>query len=147
VQKKYKLIRIYIMNSVEIGKYLGCAVIFILVIYVSIAVMKPSNVMREGLTSGDGITSLDNYLEQLKREASTLKTKVDLGTSGAKKKWQDILVQIEDNVNLKTLETISLIPKEKNGCPDCDSKSMKNILAYNQYKEGLKGLDDFLDGY
>ena len=99
------------MNSVEIGKYLGCAVIFILVIYVSIAVMKPSNVMREGLTSGDGITSLDNYLEQLKREASTLKTKVDLGTSGAKKKWQDILVQIEDN--LKTLETISLIPKEK----------------------------------
>ena len=85
--------------------------------------------------------------EQLKSEASVLKTKVDLNTQGAKKIWQDILVQIEDNVNLKTLETIALIPNEKNGCPDCDSKSMKSILAYNQYKGGLKGLDDFLDSY
>ena len=135
------------MSSSDMGKYLGCVVLFILAIYIAKEVMKPKHMFREGLISGDGITSLENYLEQLKSEASVLKTKVDLNTQGAKKIWQDILVQIEDNVNLKTLETIALIPKEKNGCPDCDSKSMKSILAYNQYKGGLKGLDDFLDSY
>ena len=135
------------MNPIEIGKYLGFALIFIIVIYITKEVMNPKNVLKEGLVSNSGITSLKNYLEQLKSETSILKTKVDLNTSGAKKIWQDILVQIEDNVNLKTLESIALIPKEKHGVPDLDSKNMKTILTYNKYKEGLKGLDDFLDSY
>ena len=90
---------------------------------------------------------MNNYLSELKDQSSILKTKVDLSTNGAKQIWQDILVQIEDNVNLKTLEAIALIPKGQHCIPDCDSKGMKTILAYNEYKTGLKGLDDFLDSY
>jgi len=135
------------MNSVEIGKYLGLSIIVLLVIYITKEVMVPKNVMKEGLTSNSGITSLENYLNQLKSESSTLKTKVDLNTKNGKKLWQDILVQIEDNVNLKTLEQIGLIDKSKHGVPDIESKEMKTILAYNKYKEGLKSLDDFLDSY
>ena len=135
------------MNSFEIGKYLGFAVIFIMVIYITKEVMNPKNVLKEGLVSNSGITSLHNYLSELKSESSILKTKVDLNTNGAKQIWQDILVQIEDNVNLKTLEAIALIPKGQHCIPDCDSKGMKTILAYNEYKTGLKGLDDFLDSY
>lgn len=135
------------MSSVAIGKYLGCMVVFVLVIYITTQVMKPNHMFKEGLTSGTGVTSLENYLKKLKNESGVLKTKVDLNTSGAKQIWQDILVQIEDNINLKTLESIALIPQNLHGVPKFDSDQMKTILAYNQYKSGLKNLDDFLDGF
>ena len=51
------------MSSVAIGKYLGCMVVFVLVIYITTQVMKPNHMFKEGLTSGTGVTSLENYLK------------------------------------------------------------------------------------
>ena len=52
------------MSSVAIGKYLGCMVVFVLVIYITTQVMKPNHMFKEGLTSGTGVTSLENYLKK-----------------------------------------------------------------------------------
>ena len=61
------------MNSIEIGKYLGLSIIVLLVIYITKEVMVPKNVMKEGLTSNSGITSLENYLDQLKKRIKYIK--------------------------------------------------------------------------
>ena len=60
--------------------------------------------------------------------------------------WLEALVQMEDNVNLATLDQIQNC-KMDGGVPAIGCDSMNNILEYNKFKGGLKQLDDFLDSY
>lgn len=131
------------MYSKDIGKYLGCGLILFIGIYVVYAVMvKPTESRQEGFTSER--KTLDSTLDMLRNQSKNLEGKVRIDKN--REVWQDILVQMEDNVNLATLDQIQNC-KMDGGVPAIGCDSMNNILEYNKFKGGLKQLDDFLDSY
>ena len=132
------------MNSETLGKYLGCAILFFFMAYIAKEILNFSKI-REGLTTTSS-QKLKTVLQNIKKDTETLENATGVATNS--KLWQDILIQIEDNVNLAMLFEISQVLKaNKSGVPEVSSTAMTNILQYNKFKDILRPLDDFLDTY
>lgn len=132
------------MKPETIGKYLGCGVLFMLMVYIAKEMLTFPR-LKEGFTSTTGSPKLKALLQSVKKETETLENATGVATNS--KVWQDILIQIEDNVNLSILYEITQIPKTEGGIPKPSSEQCGKILEYYKFKKGLKPLDDFLDSY
>ena len=130
--------------SDKLYKYVGLTVIIIFVICVSVKSLDLNTQVIEGLTNNKDKSSLvGDLVKSTKRDNEH--TKDALLINKYKTDYEDLILEMEENVNLKVFELITQVKSN-----DYNKKTMDTIKKINKLEQFKLTLDQtmkFLDKY